>query len=153
MIQDRGGTGNFLYSKERVTQVDMLVMITYGLRVLPLFRELQEAHTKVIQPWYEDYTGVGRNFSFILAHLDEIMVWVTTRVYLLYSTNSFMVFFTHYLAQAESFFRWQGLTIITRSRYLGGYIGGATAKAEWLGEKFWEWEVGVNTMEGVMLIT
>ena len=39
------GSGHFLYSKEGVTQWEPLSMITYGIGVLPLLRELREAHT------------------------------------------------------------------------------------------------------------
>ena len=40
------GSGHFLHSKEGVTQGDPLAMIAYGIGVLPLIRELRNAH-----PW------------------------------------------------------------------------------------------------------
>ena len=39
-----GGSCHFLHSKEGVTQGDPLSMIAYGIGVLPLIRELREAH-------------------------------------------------------------------------------------------------------------
>ena len=45
VVWDTGdGSGNFLHSKEGMTQGDPLAMIAYGIGVLPLIRELQDAH-------------------------------------------------------------------------------------------------------------
>ena len=34
-------------------------MIAYGIGVLPLIRELREAHPRFTQPWYADDAGLG----------------------------------------------------------------------------------------------
>ena len=47
VIWEGRGVGQFLYSKEGVALGHPLTMIVYGLGVLPLIKELQEAHTKV----------------------------------------------------------------------------------------------------------
>ena len=58
MVRDIGdGSGHFLHIKDGVTQGDALVMIAYGIGVLPLIRELREAHPRVTQPWYADDAG------------------------------------------------------------------------------------------------
>ena len=60
VVRDIGdGSGHFLHSKEGVTQGDPLAMITYGIGVLPLIRELQDTHPRATQPWYADDTGAG----------------------------------------------------------------------------------------------
>ena len=63
MVRDiRDGSGQFFHSKEGVTQGDPLAMITYGIGVLPLIRELREAHPRVTKPWYADDAGTGGTF-------------------------------------------------------------------------------------------
>ena len=59
VIRVGDSTGHFLHSKEGVTQVDPLVIITYGLEILPLIGELRTAHPRVTQPFYADDTGAG----------------------------------------------------------------------------------------------
>ena len=60
VVRDTGyGSGNFLHSKEGVTQGDPLSMIAYGIGILPLIRELQNAHPRVTQSWYDDDAGAG----------------------------------------------------------------------------------------------
>ena len=47
-------------------------MIAFGIGVLPLIRELQEAPPRVTQPWYADDTGAGGIFERILAHFEDM---------------------------------------------------------------------------------
>ena len=51
------GSGHLLHSKEGLTQGHPLSMIAYSIGVLPLIRELLEAHPCVTQPWYTDDAG------------------------------------------------------------------------------------------------
>ena len=51
VVRDIGdGSGHFFHNKEGVTQRDPLAVITYGIGVLLLIRELREAHPRVTQP-------------------------------------------------------------------------------------------------------
>ena len=60
MVSDtEDGSVQFLHSKEGVTQGYPLVTIKYGIEVLPLIRELGEAHPCITQPWYADDAGAG----------------------------------------------------------------------------------------------
>ena len=62
------GSGNFLHSKEGVTQGYPLAMIAYGIGVIPLIQELWGAHPRVTHPLYGDYVGLGVSFGNKLAH-------------------------------------------------------------------------------------
>ena len=73
MVRDtEDGSGNFLHRKEGLTQEEPLAMIAFGIGVLPLIRELQEAPPRVTQPWYADDTGAGGIFERILAHFEDM---------------------------------------------------------------------------------
>ena len=75
------GSGHFLYSKEGVTQGDPLAMITYGIGVLPLIRELPNAHPRVTQPWYADDVGAVGTFQQIKEHFRDLQARGPARGY------------------------------------------------------------------------
>ena len=73
MVRDTGDeSGQFLHSKEGVTQGDPLAMIAYGIGVLLLIRELWGSHPRVTQMWYANDEGGGGNFPHVLAHLHDL---------------------------------------------------------------------------------
>ena len=55
--------------------------------------------------------------------------------YFLDLTKSILVVYNPNLARAESLFRSKGITIVTGSRYLGGYIGDDGPQDQWLRDK------------------
>ena len=73
VVRDIGDrSGHFLHSKEVVTQGDPFATITYGIGVLPLIRELREAHPHVTQTWYADDAGAGETFAYVQAHFQDL---------------------------------------------------------------------------------
>ena len=62
------GSCHFMHSKEGMTQGDPLAMITYGIWVLPLIRDLRDSHHCIPQPLYANDTGAGGEFERILGH-------------------------------------------------------------------------------------
>ena len=70
MVRDTGNrSGHFFHSKEGMTQGDLLVMIAYGIGVLPLIKELRNAHPRVTQTSYADDAGAGGMFQQVQAHI------------------------------------------------------------------------------------
>ena len=112
-----------MHNKYGVTQGDPLAMIAYGIGILPLIRELREAHPQVTHPWYADDAGAGGTFHHILAHLWDMQARAPPRAYFPGPTNSILVVAPNNVARAEEFFQGMGLKIVTRSQYLGGFIG------------------------------
>ena len=108
-------------------------MITYGIGVINVIKELLEAHPKVSQLWYIDDIVSGDTFPHTLSHLDNIMVWGPPRGYFPDPTKSVLGVLETNLSFTESFFSGKGITIFTRRRYLGGYIGDARPHSHWLG--------------------
>ena len=143
------GTGKFLYRKLGVTHGDTLAIIMYVLGFILIIRELQAAHSKVTQPWYADNAGAGGTFTLLQAHLDDILSQGPTRGYFPELIKSILVVSIHNVVWAQRLCHMRGLVIVTRSLYLGGYIGNVGPQSEWPGDKFQEWADGITTMMGV----
>ena len=47
-------------------------MIVYGIRFLPLIREIWDAHPRVTQPWYADDAVAGGKFPQLMEHLRDL---------------------------------------------------------------------------------
>ena len=71
----------FLHSKEGVTQGDPLVMIAYGIGILPLINNLKREIPDVPQPWYTDYSGALGTFTIIETYFNSLTCQVTGRRY------------------------------------------------------------------------
>ena len=122
------GSGHFLHSKEAVTQGDPLAMIAYDIRVLPLIRELQDAHPRVTQPGYYDDVGAGGgSFGDILAHFQDLQERGPPQGYLPEPIKSILVVAPRNIVRAKDFLRGMGMKVVTGSRYLGIFIGGKGA--------------------------
>ena len=73
MVRDTEyGSDQFLHIKDDVTQGGPLVMITYGIGVLPIIRELRDAQPRVTQPRYADDVGAGDKFGHIMEHFRDL---------------------------------------------------------------------------------
>ena len=150
VVRDIGdGSGHFLHSKEGVTQGDPLAMIAYGIGVLPLIRELWNAHPWVTQPWYADDAGAGGKFTNIMEHLRDLQARVPARGYYPDPTKRILVVDPGNVARAEEHFRRLGIKVVTGHRYLGGYIGDKEAEGRWLAEKIKGWIESVEILAKV----
>ena len=116
VIRAGDGTGHFLFSKEGMTQGDPLAMVAYGLGILPLICELQQAHPSVTHPWYTDAAGEGGTFEGIHLHLDNMVVRGPPRGYFPEPTKSIFVVSLRNVLRAEAFFQGYRLQIVTGSR-------------------------------------
>ena len=109
MVRDIGdGSVHFLHSKEGLTQGDPLAMIADGIGVLPLIRELREAHPRVTQPWYADDAGACGTFAEVQAHFQDLQVRGPARGYYPEPTKSILVVTPGNVARAKEYFRGMG---------------------------------------------
>ena len=89
------------------------------------------------------------SFGNILAHYKDNQVRGPPRGYFLEPTNIILVVSPWNVASAEEFFRVVGLTVVTGSRYFGGFIGDRDADTTWLYEKVQGWTELLRTLSGV----
>ena len=66
------GTDSILHSREGMTQGDTLVMIPYGIWILPLIKNIKQAIPDVIQPWYADDAGDLGTFGRLETYFDSL---------------------------------------------------------------------------------
>ena len=123
-------------------------MIAYGIGVLPLIRELWEAHPRVTQPRYADDAGTGGKFEHILDHFNDMQARGPPRGYFPEPTKSILVVDPRNVPRVENFFHGMGVKIVTGSRYLGGFVRYIVAEDIWLAEKVQGWAESVETLSG-----
>ena len=110
-------------------------MLTYGICILPLIRELCITHPHVTQPCYANDARVGGNFVIIREHIQDMMVCGPPWGYFQDPTKRMLVVSTRNIQRAEEYFRGIKVRMFTRSRYLGEFIGDPVLEKEWLDEK------------------
>ena len=116
VIREGDGMCHLLYSKEIVTQGDPLEMVAYGLVILLLIQELQQAHPGITQPCCADDSGEVSTFEGILFHLDVLILKGNPRGYFLDPTKSVLVVSPKNVSRAEALFRGYRMYILTGSR-------------------------------------
>ena len=124
-------------------------MIAYGIEVLPIIRELQDAHHCIIQPWYADYEGAGVSFDNLMAHLKDLHGKRPLQCYFLELTKSILVGSTRIVDRYEDFLCGMKLDVVTRSHYFDGFIGNWDAKGTWLEDNVQGWAESVRTLSVV----
>ena len=67
-------SGHFFHSKENMTQVYPLVMISYGIENLPLICEISTVNLQVTQPCYEENDRAVRTYDALPAYMQYILV-------------------------------------------------------------------------------
>ena len=121
-----------MHSKEGVNQGDPLAMITYGIGVLPLIRDLRRDHHRVTQPWYADNVGAGGKFGDVMAHFRDLQLRGPARGYFPEPTKSILVVAERNVPRAKENFCRMGLQVVTGSRYLGGFVGERETEGQWI---------------------
>ena len=82
---------------------------------------------------------MGVSFGNILAHFKYIQVRGAPRSYFPEPTKRTLVVAPRNVARSEEFFWCIVMTVVTKTCYLGGFIGDQKAETMWLDEKVQEW--------------
>ena len=91
VVRNMYGSGHFLNRKEGVTKGDTLSIITYGIGILPLIRDLRTAHLHIMQRWYAGDACVGGTFDALQEHIRDFLVRVIPWGYFPEPTKSILV--------------------------------------------------------------
>ena len=132
-----------MHSKEDVTQRDPLAMISYGIGVLPLIRDLRRDHPYVTQPWYADDAGAGGSFEAVMSDFRDLRLKGTAQGYFPEPTKSILVVAEQNVPRADSF-SWRSLKwAITASK-----LPPAPASSAYHGCVTWGWSLLRSLMRG-----
>jgi hypothetical protein len=133
-----------IFSKEGVTQGDPLAIL-----LLPLIRALKDELPDVNQPWYADDAGAGGKFAGISSYFEKLQEKGPRRGYFPEPSKSILVVQEHNKAAAEIAFKDLGFTIVTGTRYLGGFIRSADDQSDWVNSKTTDWSKAVGELSQV----
>jgi hypothetical protein len=124
-------------------------MVAYGILLLPLIRDLKEELPDVNQPWYADDSGAGGSFAGIRQYFLSLQKKGPRRGYFPEPSKSILVVQEHNKAAAKIAFKDLGFTIVTGTRYLGGFVGSAEDQSDWVKSKTSDWVAAVHELSQV----
>ena len=111
---DDGYAGHWLWSHEG---------ILYGIGMLPLTLQMKAAVPTALPPWYADDVADGGSFEEIKKVFNLLMSTEPARGYFPEPTKSILVVKPAMVQQAKTRFDHLGFTVVTGTRYMGGFIG------------------------------
>eukprot|EP00731_Ephydatia_muelleri_P030106 Em0021g629a len=115
-------TKECIYSKEGVTQGDLLSMFFYAVAVLPLIRSLA-SNSNFVQCWYADDSACVGKLSQIRLWLEKLIQLGPAYGYFAEPTKSVLVVAPQFEDVAKNCFKDLGITVSSGHRFLGGVIG------------------------------
>ena len=129
-----------------MTQGDPLVMIAYGIGILPLIKNIKGEIPDVTQPWYADDVGDLGTFARLETYFDSLTRHGLGRGYHPDPTNSVLIVRPYNLEAGRAFGARHGFRVYTGARYLGDSISNDDSKRDWLRERTLTWEKNINTI-------
>ena len=110
-------------------------MITYGIGILTLIKNLKREIPDVTHPWYADDAGSLGMFTRLETYFDLLTRQGLGRGYHSKPSKSVLIVHLENIEAGKVFGRSHGFKVCTSARYLGGYIGGDESKRDWLRER------------------
>ena len=146
VLRNGNGTASILHSREGVIQADPLAMITYGISILPLIKNLKRVIPDVTHPWYDDDSGALGTFARLETYFDSLKCQGPGQGYHPKLPKSVMIVRPENIEAGKLFGRSYGFKVCTGARYLGGYIRDDEPKHDCMRERNLMWENNINTI-------
>ena len=144
-----GGTAEILLSREGVTQGDPLSMVLYGVTLVPLAKLTRLSVNSLVHAWYADDAALAGPLSAINQATELIVAHGPARGYYMEPDKSVLICSPTLPESALTALRHHNFTRSDGTRYLGGFIGLANRRAEWLRPQIEEWTEGVRRLARV----
>ena len=147
ILRRRGADCAILLSREGVTQGDPLSMLLYGLALIPLADSLRQAEPEVLQPWYADDAAMVGPVDAIARAMRLLERQGPARGYFPEPEKSiFVPTKPHEADRCRDALNCFGFRHRAGQRYLGGFVGSATARDEWLAPQIQDWIFGIEKL-------
>ena len=130
VLQNRYGKASILHSIEAMKQGYLLVMIAYGIGILPLINNLKQEIPDVTQPWYADNAGALGTFTILETYFDSLTRQGPVQGYHPDPAKSVLIVRPENLEAGKVFVARHGFWVCTGAHYLGGYIGEDESKRD-----------------------
>ena len=131
---------SFLNRREDVTEGDPLVMIAYGISILPLIKNFKQKIPDVKHTCYADNNKALDTFARIETYFNLLIRQGLGHWY--YSKLSKIVLILHpeNIEARKVFGACHKFKVCTGTRYLGGYIGDNNYMSDWMRKRTLTWE-------------
>ena len=121
-------------------------MIAYGIKILPLIKNIRREIPDVTQPWYNDDAGALGTFARLDTYFYSLTRQGSGRGYHPEPTNSVLTVSPENLEAENVFGSRHGFRVCMGTRYPGGYIGDDDSKRDSLRDCTLTLEKNINTI-------
>ena len=134
VLRNGNGTASFMYIKEGVMQGDPLVIIAYGIFILPLIKNLKHNIPDVTQPQYAENARDLGTFARIETYFNFLTRQGPECGYYPGPSKSMLIVHPDNLEAGKYFGECHKFKVFTGARYLGGCIRDDESNSDWLRE-------------------
>ena len=149
VVRRRGGTPEYILSREGVTQGDPLSMLLYGLAMTPLALILQREEPGVVWAWYADDAALSGPPAAVANGMRLLLRYGPARGYFPCPAKSILIDAPPEDSPGGRLLAEFSFEAPAGSRYLGGFLGKGAARESWVGEKVAAWTESVRDLARV----
>ena len=144
------GSDHFLLSKEGVKQGDPLSMMLYAVAVLPLIRSLEDS-CDWVQNWYTDDSSCVGGLSSVRRWFNRLLIDGPAYGYFPEPSKTVLVVGSSDLERASDLFHDLGVSVVTGSRFLGGFVGERSLTVDFVSTKVKVWCECIQSLSDVAI--
>ena len=133
-----------------MTQGDPLSMMLYAVAVLPLIRSLVDS-CEWVQNWYADDSSCVGELSSVRRWFDKLLIGGPAYGYFPEPSKTVLVVGSSDLERASDLFRDLGISVVTGSRFLGGFVGERSLAADFVSNKVRVWCECIQSLSDVAI--
>ena len=133
-----------------MTQGDPLSMMLYAVAVLPLIRSLEDS-CEWVQNWYADDSSCVGELSSVRRWFDKLLIGGPAYGYFPEPSKTVLVVGSSDLERASGLFHDIGISVVTGSRFLGGFVGEQSLAADFVSNKVRVWCECIQSLSDVAI--